>query len=94
MKTIAKSIAYGMTTGIVMITMFSGAITEFVHRPETINGMNQLDYSVYCVMIIGLWKLLGWLAGAAVSHLVCQDTAWHVVVTLSSAALALASWAL
>jgi hypothetical protein len=83
-----------MTTGIVVFTMFGRAIAELVHRPDTINGMNQLDYSMYFVMIIGLWKLLGLLAGAAVSHLVCHDTAWHLVVTLASVALALASWAL
>jgi|SRR5262245_10022736 len=34
------------------------------------------------------------MTGAAVSHLVCQDAAWHVVVTLGLAALTVASWAL
>src|SRR5262245_37760794 len=34
------------------------------------------------------------MTGAAVSHLVCQDAAWHVLVTLGLAALAVASWAL
>jgi len=34
------------------------------------------------------------MTGAAVSHLVCQDAAWHVVVTLGLAGLAVASWAL
>jgi len=34
------------------------------------------------------------MTGATVSHLVCQDAAWHVVVTIGLAALALASWAL
>jgi len=34
------------------------------------------------------------ITGAAVSHLVCQDAAWHVVVTLGLAGLTLASWAL
>ncbi len=34
------------------------------------------------------------MTGAAVSHLVCHDAAWHVVVTLGIAALAVASWAL
>ena len=96
--------------------MFSGGIAELAHRPETIEGMKQLGYPVYFVMILGFWKLLGSLAlvmpgfprvkewayagiffnmtGAAVSHLVCQDAAWHVAVTLGLAALAVASWAL
>ncbi len=34
------------------------------------------------------------LTGAAVSHAVCHDPAWHVVVTLTLAAFAVASWAL
>jgi len=116
MKTTTKSIAYWTTTGMVVFAMFSGGIAELAHRPETIEGMKQLGYPVYFVMILGFWKLLGSLAlvmpgfprvkewayagiffnmtGAAVSHLVCQDAAWHVAVTLGLAALAVASWAL
>jgi len=116
MKATTKSIAYWMTTGIVVFAMFSGGLAELAHRPETIDGMRQLGYPVYFVMILGFWKLLGSLAlvvpgfprvkewayagiffnmtGAAVSHVVCQDAAWHVVVTLGLAALAVASWAL
>ena len=116
MKTTTKAVAYWMTTGIVVFAMFSGGIAELVRRPETVNGMMQLGYPVYFVMILGSWKLLGSLAlvvpgfprvkewayagiffnmtGAAVSHIVCHDAAWHVVVTLGLAALAVASWAL
>src|SRR5262245_61114645 len=116
MKATTKSIAYWMTTGMIVLAMFSGGMAELAHRPETINGMIQLGYPVYFVMILGFWKLLGSVAlliprfprvkewayagiffnmtGAAVSHLVCQDAAWHVVVTLGLAGLAVASWAL
>ena len=116
MKTTTKSITYWMTTGLVVFAMLSGGIAELAHRPETIDGMKQLGYPVYFVMILGFWKLLGSLAlvvpgvprvkewayagiffnmtGAAVSHLVCHDAAWHVGVTLGLAALAVASWAL
>jgi DoxX-like family len=116
MKATTKSVWYWMTTGVVVFAMFSGGIAELAHRPETINGMKELGYPVYFVMILGFWKLLGSLAllmpgvprvkewayagiffnmtGAAVSHLVCQDAAWHVVVTTGLAGLAVASWAL
>src|SRR5262249_17551414 len=116
MKTTTKSIAYWTTTGMVVFAMLSGGIAELAHRPETIDGMKQLGYPVYFVMILGFWKLLGSLAlavpgfptvkewayagiffnmtGAAVSHVVCQDAVWHVVVTVGLAALAVASWAL
>src|SRR5262245_27579650 len=113
MKATTKSIAYWMTTGMIVLAMFSGGIAELAHRPETSNGMLQLGYPVYLVMILGLWKLLGSVAlvipgfprvkewayagiffnmtGAAVSHVVCRDAAWHIVVTLGLAALTVAS---
>jgi len=116
MKTTTKSIAYWTTTGMVVFAMFSGGIAELAHRPETIDGMKQLGYPVYFVMILGFWKLLGSVAlatpgfprvkewayagiffnmtGAAVSHLVCQDAAWHVGVTLGLATVTVASWSL
>lgn len=116
MKLQTKSIAYWVTTGMVAFAMFSGGIAELTHRPETIEGMKQLGYPVYFVMILGFWKLLASLAllapgfprvkewayagmffnmtGAAVSHLVCQDAAWHVIVTVGLAALDVASWSL
>jgi hypothetical protein len=34
------------------------------------------------------------MTGAAASHAVCGDAAWHVIVTLSFAVLTVASWAL
>src|SRR5262245_22528961 len=113
MKATTRSIGYWMTTGLVAFAMLSGGIAELAHRPETIDGMKQLGYPVYFVMILGFWKLLGSLAlvmpgvprlkewayagiffnmtGAAVSHVVCHDAAWHVGVTLGLAALAIAS---
>lgn len=33
------------------------------------------------------------MTGAAVSHVVCHGAAWHIIVTLGFAALAIASWA-
>jgi len=99
-----------------VFAILSSGIAELAHRPETIDGMKQLGYPVYFVMILGFWKLLGSLAllmpgvprvkewayagiffnmtGAAVSHVVCHDAAWHVGVTLGLAALTVASWAL
>jgi uncharacterized membrane protein len=34
------------------------------------------------------------MTGAAISHAACGDAAWHVIVTLAFAVLAIASWAL
>jgi hypothetical protein len=33
------------------------------------------------------------MTGAAILHAVCHDAAWHVMVTLGFAALAVTSWA-
>ena len=59
MKSRAKAIAYWAATGTIVFAMFSGGIAELAHRPETINGMKELGYPVYFIMIIGFWKLLG-----------------------------------
>jgi uncharacterized membrane protein YphA (DoxX/SURF4 family) len=116
MRATIKAIGYWITTGLVVLAMFSGGFAELAHRPETINGMRELGYPVYFVMILGFWKVLGsaalviprfprlkeWayagilfnMTGAAVSHVVSQSAAWHVVVPLGLAALTLASWGL
>jgi hypothetical protein len=62
MELTARSIGYWATTGSVVFAMTSGGIAELAQRPETIDGMKQLGYPVYFVMIIGFWKLLGSLA--------------------------------
>ena len=62
MNATTKSIAYWITTGLVVSAMFSGGIAELTQRPETIDGMKLLGYPVYFVMIIGVWKLLGSVA--------------------------------
>lgn len=59
MKARAKAIAYWASTGMIVFAMFSGGVAELMHRPETINGMKELGYPVYFIMIIGFWKLLG-----------------------------------
>jgi len=116
MKATTKAVAYWTATGMIVFAMFSGGIAELMHRPETINGMKELGYPVYFIMIIGFWKLLGsaalvapglprlkeWayagiffnMTGAAVSHVVNHSAGWHVGVTLTLAAITIASWAL
>jgi hypothetical protein len=111
-----RSIAYWLTTLIIVFTMSSGGIAELMQRPETIEGMKQLGYPEYFTLMLAVWKLLGSMAllapasprlkewayagiffnmtGAAVSHIACRNSAWHVVVTLGLAFVALASWAL
>jgi len=54
------------------------------------------------ILVPGFVRLKEWayagffflMTGAAVSHAVCHDPAWHVVVTLTLAGFAVVSWAL
>src|SRR6185436_12937541 len=62
MKARAKAIAYWAATGMIVFAMFSGGVAELMHRPATINGMKELGYPVYFIMIIGFWKILGSVA--------------------------------
>jgi len=62
MKSRAKAIAYWAATGMIVFAMFSGGVAELMHRPETINGMKELGYPVYFIMIVGFWKILGSVA--------------------------------
>jgi hypothetical protein len=111
-----KAIAYWATTGFLIFNVLSGAIAELVQRSDNVEGMLQLGYPVYFMLILGGWKVLGTIAvlvpgfprlkewayaglffnmtGAAVSHAISGDAAWHVVYTGFLAVLVLASWAL
>jgi uncharacterized membrane protein YphA (DoxX/SURF4 family) len=62
MRATIKAIGYWITTGLVVLAMFSGGLAELARRPETINGMRELGYPVYFVMILGFWKVLGSVA--------------------------------
>ena len=59
MKSTTKTIAYWTATGTIVFAMFSGGVAELAHRPATIDGMKELGYPVYFIMIIGFWKILG-----------------------------------
>jgi uncharacterized membrane protein YphA (DoxX/SURF4 family) len=112
----AKTIAYWATTGFLVFNILSGGLAELAQRPDNVDGMVQLGYPIYFMLLLGVWKVLGSIAlvvprfprlkewayagivfnmtGAAISHAVVGDAAWHVVYTSFVAVLAIASWAL
>jgi uncharacterized membrane protein YphA (DoxX/SURF4 family) len=112
----AKTIAYWATTGFLVFNVLSGGLAELAQRSDNVEGMRQLGYPIYFMLILGVWKVLGSIAllvprfprlkewayagivfnmtGAAISHAVVGDAAWHVVYTSLVAVLAIASWAL
>lgn len=112
----AKTIAYWATTAFLVFNILSGGLAELAQRSDNVDGMLQLGYPIYFMLILGVWKVLGSIAllvprfprlkewayagivfnmtGAAISHAVSGDAAWHVVYTSCVAVLAIASWAL
>ena len=112
----AKTIAYWATTAFLVFNILSGGLAELAQRSDNVEGMLQLGYPIYFMLILGVWKVLGSIAllvprfprlkewayagivfnmtGAAISHAVSGDAAWHVVYTSFVAVLAIASWAL
>ncbi|HLZ30068.1 MAG TPA: DoxX family protein [Chloroflexota bacterium] len=112
----AHRIAYWATTGFLAFNILSGGLAELAQRNDNADGMVQLGYPIYFMLILGAWKVLGTMAilaprlprlkewayagivfnmtGAAVSHAVVGDAAWHVYYTGFLAVLAVASWAL
>jgi uncharacterized membrane protein YphA (DoxX/SURF4 family) len=60
-----KAVGYWTTTGIVIFALLSGGIAELFHLFGTVDGVVQLGYPAYLVMILGTWKVLGAVAIAA-----------------------------
>jgi len=111
----AKTVAYWVTTGLVVFCM-TGGILELASASTTVDGITQLGYPAYIIPALGLGKVLAMLTllwpglprlkewayagiffnmlGALVSHVAHEDAAWTIVVSVSIAALTLASWAL
>jgi hypothetical protein len=52
-------IAYWITTGILALGMFAGAMGQLLHVKPTVDGIIHLGYPVYLLNIIAPWKILG-----------------------------------
>ena len=111
-----KTIAYWVTTGVLVFNLLAGGLAELAQLQGNAEGMRLLGYPLYMMTILGVWKVLGsiallapgwvrlkeWayagaffnLSGAAVSHIVMGDAAWHAYYTASLAIITLISWAL
>jgi len=61
-----KVIGYWATTAVVALELLAGGVTDLIHGPAllfvgdpVILTLAQLDYPVYLLTILGVWKLLG-----------------------------------
>ena len=60
MKT--KIVAYWTATGVLVFCIGSGGAAELAQLPGQVQGLADLGYPAYFVMLIGLWKVLGAIA--------------------------------
>ena len=55
----AKTIAYWVTTVIIVLLILSGGIMQVMRRPDAIEGIVRLGYPAYFAVILGVWKIAG-----------------------------------
>jgi uncharacterized membrane protein YphA (DoxX/SURF4 family) len=58
----ARSIAYWMTTALLVFSILSGGLAELFLVPGNVQGIILLGYPTYFIALIGLWKVLGSIA--------------------------------
>ena len=82
----AKTMGYWVTTGVLVFCM-TGGIFELLSSRFLRPGLPRLKEWAYAGTFFNMM-------GAIVSHVVRNDGAWIIVVTITIAAITLASWAL
>lgn len=82
-----KATSYWTTTGILALALLAGGGWKVLGGVALLAPrFPRLKEWAYAGVFFNM-------TGAAVSHRVCRDPAWHIIVTLGFAALAVASWA-
>jgi uncharacterized membrane protein len=59
---LARTIAYWVTTVLVVLVMASGGVFDLLRPPQVVEIVTRLGYPVYFCVIIGVWKVLGAVA--------------------------------
>ena len=57
-----NKIIYWITTGWLALGMLSTGIVQLMQRKQEMDMMRHLDYPIYFLTIIGVWKILGVIA--------------------------------
>ena len=58
----ARSISFWLATGIIALETGAGAEWDLVRNPFVCNIFNHLGYPLYLLTIIGIWKVLAFIA--------------------------------
>lgn len=57
-----STVAYWVCTVLVALAFLSGGIVDALRLPQALEGMTQLGYPPYFMVILGVWKVLGAIA--------------------------------
>lgn len=57
-----KKIIYWIATIWLSLGMLSTGIVQLLQLEQDVNRMNQLDYPIYLLTLLGVWKVLGVIA--------------------------------
>jgi len=57
-----RMVTYWICTALVAFAFLSGGIVDVLRLPQALEGMTQLGYPSYFMVILGVWKLLGGIA--------------------------------
>jgi hypothetical protein len=60
-----KTVAYWVATTLLVFSILSGGLAEFLQVPGNVQGIVLLGYPTYFISLIGLWKVLGAIAISA-----------------------------
>ncbi|MFO0684940.1 MAG: DoxX family protein [Sandaracinus sp.] len=55
----ARSLAYWITTLVFALAIGASGIGDLVRAPAIVEGLGQLGYPAYLMLLLGVWKLLG-----------------------------------
>jgi hypothetical protein len=61
-SSLGRTIAYWVTTMLIVFVFGSGGVVDLMQPPMAVEGVTQLGYPVYICMILGVWKVLGAIA--------------------------------
>jgi uncharacterized membrane protein YphA (DoxX/SURF4 family) len=57
-----KPIAYWATTILLAFFLLTGGIGELLRPPDAVKGMALIGYAPYVMTLLGVWKILGFVA--------------------------------
>jgi len=63
----ARVVGYWVCTALITFAFLPGGIFYLMRQPQAVTGVEQLGFPLYFVIFLGVWKVLGPIAGSAVS---------------------------